>query len=101
MAEPTNIKPPFETIQLNDMIIVADLSGTEIRQLREAGNIMPLETIIQRVQAEYPGRIIEIELEEENNNYIYELELVDDDSMVWAIEVDAATGRILQREQDD
>ncbi|MEQ8289052.1 MAG: PepSY domain-containing protein [Gammaproteobacteria bacterium] len=94
---------PFDIVQLEQMVIVAeaDFSADEIKQLKDSGNIMPLESILQLVQKNYEGRIIEVELDKEDKTYVYEIELVDDNNIVWELEVDAATGKVLKREQDD
>jgi uncharacterized protein YpmB len=87
--------------QLADIIVVADLKADKVRELKQSGKIMPLEDVIKQVRRDYPGRIIEIELEEEDDRYVYELELVDENGIVWDLEVDASTGQVLKYEQDD
>lgn len=92
---------PFETIQLEKMIVLADLSANEIKKLKETGEIMSLESILQQVQKDYPGRVIEVELDEDDKAYVYEIELVDKDNIVWELEIDATTGKVIKHEQDD
>ena len=46
-------------------------------RLRREGLILPLETLIQRAMERYPGaRLLEAELEEEDDLYVYEIELL-------------------------
>lgn len=94
---------PFDIIQLEQMIIVAesDFTADEIKKLKESGNILPLEKVLMEARKVQEGRIIEVELDEEDNAYIYELELVDENNVVWELEIDAATGKVLKHEQDD
>jgi len=80
---------------------VAELKADEVRKLREAGDIIPLETLLQDIRQNYPGRIIEIELDEEHNRYVYELEIVDDEGIVWELYLDAGTGELLERQRED
>ncbi len=82
-------------------LLVAELNVEEMRRLRASGSIMPLEELLRQIARDYPGRIIEIELEEEDGLFVYKLELVDDASFVWEIEIDARTGALLGREQED
>jgi hypothetical protein len=82
-------------------LLVAELNVEEVRRLRASGSIMPLEEVLRQIARDYPGRIIEIELEEEDGLFVYELELVDDGGFVWEIEIDARTGALLGREQED
>lgn len=80
---------------------VAELKADEVRQLMEAGDIMPLETLLQDIRQDYPGRIIEIELDEEDDRYVYELEIVDEGGVVWELHLDAGTGELLERQRED
>ncbi|BAN49337.1 PepSY domain-containing protein [Metapseudomonas resinovorans] len=79
-----------------------DLDQDEALKLREEGVIMPLEQLLHRALGLYPGaRLLEAELEEEDDVYIYEVELVTADGTVRELELDARDGRILKDEEDD
>lgn len=71
------------------------------RRLRDAGDILPLETLIERTRAVRPGRILELELKEKKDRIIYEVELVDEQGMVWELYFDARSGELLKSKQDD
>ena len=71
------------------------------RQLVKEGAILPLETILERVNEQRPGKVLEVEQEFEKGRYIYEIELLDQDGVVWEMEIDAVTGETLEIEQDD
>lgn len=71
------------------------------RQLVEAGAILPLEQLIDQAQLEHPGRILEVEFEQENERYVYEIELVDSNGEVWELEYDAKTGDLIEKEQKE
>lgn len=62
------------------------------RALREAGVIVPLEQILEGVRAVYPGRLLETELEEQGDGYVYEIEWVGNDGTVRTLRFDAQTG---------
>lgn len=85
----------------SDTLSMAELDADQVRQLRQAGDIMPLETLLQQIRQDYPGRVIEIELEEEHDRYVYEMEIVDDAGLVWELYFDARTGELLERERED
>lgn len=70
------------------------------KQLKEAGDILPLEEIIKKVAKQYPGRILETELEEEDDRKIYEIEILDDKGIVWKLKFDARTGGLIKRKED-
>jgi len=73
------------------------------RFAREAGEVLPLSDILAAARAARPGRIIELDLEREDGRWIYELELISPDGRLYEMEIDAATGEILEieREEDD
>ncbi|SUZ34010.1 hypothetical protein ROE7235_03791 [Roseibaca ekhonensis] len=73
------------------------------RRALEAGEILPLSEILQAAEAARPGRVIELELERDDGRWIYELELVARDGQLYEMEIDAATGTVLEieREGDD
>ncbi len=80
---------------------LAEEGYEEARRLTESGAILPLEEIIPLIQAKQPGRILELELERERGLYLYEIEILDGRGAVWEIKVDAASGKILERELED
>jgi hypothetical protein len=71
-----------------------------IKRLRDAGEILPLETIIDKFQKTYRrGRILEAELEMEDGRYIYELVILDGKGSVRELEYDAHTGAFWRAEE--
>jgi uncharacterized membrane protein YkoI len=80
---------------------MADNDHDEARRLQQAGDILPLETIIKKAQAIHPGRILEAELESEHGHYYYEIELLDDNGRVWEMKLDSQTGEPINKKQDD
>jgi len=71
------------------------------RRLSEAGEILPLETILEHAQQLQPGRVIEVEFEQDHRQYIYEIEILNARGVVWELELDARTGQLLERKQED
>ncbi|WP_313519077.1 PepSY domain-containing protein [Pseudomonas sp.] len=79
-----------------------DLDQDEALRLREKGIIQPLETLLQNALGRHPGaRLLEAELEEEDDILVYEIELLTSDGVVREIELDASSGKILKDEEDD
>jgi uncharacterized membrane protein YkoI len=79
-----------------------DLSQDEALRLREAGRILPLENVLAIIAARHPGsRLLEVELEEEDDIYIYEVELITRESAVRELEIEAASGDVLKDEEED
>jgi uncharacterized membrane protein YkoI len=73
------------------------------RRALEAGEILPLADILAAAEATRPGRVIEVELERDDGRWIYELELVSPEGRLYEMEIDAASGTVLEieREEDD
>jgi uncharacterized membrane protein YkoI len=61
---------------------------------------IPMQEIISRVEKEYNGRVIEIELERESYHDEYEIKLLDAQGEKWKIEIDAHSGELLKRKRD-
>ncbi|MOA67887.1 Peptidase propeptide and YPEB domain protein [compost metagenome] len=64
--------------------------------------IQPLQQLLQQAFDRHPGaRLLEAELEEEDDVYVYEIELLTDGGEVRELELDAVSGRVLKDEEDD
>ena len=84
-------------------LIQADEAETyqEARRLSQSGQILPLQELLQIIQSEQEGRVLELEFEREGGRYLYEIEILDDRGAVWEFKVDAVSGEILERELED
>ncbi len=80
---------------------IADSDHLIARKLRESGEILPLEKILERARAAKPGQIIETELERKKGRYVYEVEILDPAGQVWEVKLDAKTGELIKIERDD
>lgn len=79
----------------------ADDDHREARRLAAEGEIQPLVSILERIQAQQPGSILEVELERKKGRMIYEIEILDQQGTVWELKVDAVTGEILKHKVED
>lgn len=82
-------------------LAVAGEGHEKAKRLREAGEILPLERVISMATSKKPGRVIEAELEHSRGGYIYEIELVDKDGVVWELKYDAKTGEMISTKEED
>lgn len=71
------------------------------RRALEEGRVLPLADILAKVKAARPGKVLELELETEDGQLVYDLKILTPEGRVQEIEVDAATGKILKIEDDD
>lgn len=86
-----------------DSLVAAASEGDHeaAKRLRDAGNIVPLEMILEDARSRHGGRIIEIELEREHGVYVYEVEFVDEHGAVHEYYYDAGDGRFLREKQGE
>ena len=64
---------------------------------REAGQIVSLQSILDRVQAEFIGSPIEIDLDDDDDSpWIYKVKLLTPAGAIVKLEYDARDGRLLQ-----
>lgn len=78
-----------------------DIDQDEALRLVERGELKPLQGILADALKRYPGRPLEVELELEHGDYIYEIELVTHGGQVMELEYDARTGQILDIDEED
>ena len=82
-------------------VSLADTDYDQAKKLSDAGKILSLEKILAKISKHTPGRILEVELETDDGQPLYEIELIDDKGLVWELKVDAKTGDVIKKEQDD
>jgi uncharacterized membrane protein YkoI len=79
-----------------------DISSREALHLREQGLILSLENLLDLIQKRHPqSSLLEVDLEKDDGIYIYEVEILTTKGVVRELEINAATGIILQDEEDD
>ncbi len=81
---------------------LADVSMDDAAKLQESGEIKSYDALNQIALKEHPGATItDTELEDSHGKYVYELELRDETGQEWDMDIDAASGEVLQNQQDD
>lgn len=74
---------------------------SEARRAVERGELKPLSEILARIEKEFDGRVLEVELERHRDRLVYEIELLTPDGRVLEIKYDGRTGeRLSVRGQD-
>ncbi len=62
---------------------------------------LSLEEAIAKAKTKFPGRVLEAELEDEDGQAVYEIEIASDVGGVHEIKVDAQSGELLSSEVED
>ena len=65
------------------------------RQAVEAGDVLPLRTILERVEREYPGQVMEVELDREQGVWLYEVKVLREGGALVKLKIDARNGTVL------
>ncbi|MBC7908052.1 MAG: PepSY domain-containing protein [Rhodospirillaceae bacterium] len=65
------------------------------RRAVQAGEVLPLRTILDKAAAQFPGDLIEAELEDERGQMVYEIKLISPEGNVIKLHYDARDGRLL------
>ena len=82
--------------------LAKELSQNEALKLRESGKIIALDELLTGIDDRYPNaRLLDIELEEDDDIYVYEVELITEQGVVRELLIDAKSGHILEDEIDD
>lgn len=71
------------------------------RQAREAGEVLPLPAILARVERDYPGKILDVELERDHaghepaGRWVYKIKVLRSGGSLVKIKVDARDGAVM------
>lgn len=79
----------------------ADSDHDRARRALEAGEVLPLGTILTRLEREHPGQVLDVELDLEQHDgvarWVYEVKLLRKGGALVKLEVDARTGAVISR----
>ncbi|QJX03409.1 PepSY domain-containing protein [Alcanivorax sp. IO_7] len=79
-----------------------DVDQDEALRLRQSGEVRSFEAILGVALERHPGaRLLEAELEREDGELVYELELLTGDGVVREMDIDARSGEVIEDEVDD
>ena len=66
------------------------------RAALEAGQIRPLAEVLAEAERRFRGRVIEAELQRDDDGWLYELKILPPNGRMFVVELDAATGAVLR-----
>ncbi len=72
-----------------------DVDYKVARELRKEGKIVAVEKLLRDAMRRRVGTLLEIELEVEEGRYLYEIEILDDNGVVFEYYYDAQSGQFL------
>lgn len=71
------------------------LGPDRARDLVERGEILPLEELLRRIHTKVEGQIIEVELEQDDGDLLYEIKLLTPSGRYREFKADPKTGAIV------
>ncbi len=72
----------------------------QARAALESGQVLPLKTVLERLEREHPGNVLEVELERKSSGWVYEIKLLEPGGQLTRIKLDAQTAQILGMKND-
>jgi len=92
----------------------ADSDHERARQALAAGEVLPLATILELVQREHPGKVLDVEMEREKGNkwdqgnkhegaprWVYEVKLLTPSGTRLKLQIDAKSGALIAAKRRD
>lgn len=70
------------------------------RQAVAQGQVLPLKTVLERLELQRPGHVLEVELENKRGRWIYEIKQLESGGRLVKIRLDARTGELLDTKAD-
>jgi uncharacterized membrane protein YkoI len=81
--------------------LASDKDHDRAREAVKAGQVMPLRSVLERLEREHPGQVLDVELEDEHGRLVYEVKLLQSDGRLVKLELDAKTATVLRRKDRD
>lgn len=70
-------------------------------KLESDGKVLSFEKIVEKARELHPGRVIEAEIITEKNVYIYEVEILDEEGVLWDLKFNASNGELLESSKEE
>lgn len=67
----------------------------QARRALEQGQVLPLRSVLEKVEREHQGQVLKIEFEREDDRFVYKIRLLRKDGQLLGLLVDAVDGRVL------
>lgn len=65
------------------------------RRAVEAGEVLPLDKIMEGIERDYPGQIMEVELEQKRDRWVYEIKVLQTGGILVKLKIDGRTGNVI------
>ena len=65
------------------------------RQALEEGRVLPLRTVLEKIERDYQGQALKVEFEQDDGRFLYKIRLLQSDGRMVKLKVDAVDGKVL------
>ena len=83
---------------LSILLAPMTFAGDSVREVVARGDAMSYDALEKAVSQQFYGRMIRVELEEENGKWYYEIRLLQDDGRIIEVELEAKSLTIIEIE---
>ena len=66
------------------------------RKALEQGRVLPLRTVLEKIERDYQGQALKVEFEQDDGRFLYKIRLLQSDGRMVKLKVDAMDGRVLE-----
>ena len=78
-----------------------DESHELARQALEQGRVLPLRTVLEKIERDYQGQALKVEFEQDDGRFLYKIRLLQSDGRMVKLKVDAVDGRVLETKRKE
>ena len=90
------------TVAATPLALASDKGDHErARAAVKAGEVLPLRTVLDRLERTHPGQVLELELERDDGRWIYEVKLLQTGGRLVKLKVDARSAEVLRVKPQD
>ena len=75
--------------------LAGDSDHERARQALEAGKVLPLGAVLDIVERDFPGQVVKVEFEEDDDEFIYEIRVLQAGGGILKLKIDARAGALL------
>ena len=75
--------------------LLAGRDHDNARRAVEEGKVLPLRRILDSVESQFGGSVLEVELDKDDGRWLYEVKLLTSDGRIIEVKLDAATAEVL------
>jgi uncharacterized membrane protein YkoI len=83
------------SLLLSPPLLAGEDDHDRAREALEAGEILPLRAIIEQLERDYPGQILEVELDRDKEQWVYKIKLLRANGSLVKLKLNAGDGTLL------